>query len=411
MANQRSRRGQADKKPLRRRPGEGTFCETKTGFRFRCVVGETATGKNIFKDFYGRDKAEAVTKSEAYRRANPSGPPSSDEQQTLGSFLLTWLQHEVEPNNAVSTFESYTSTIANHINPTIGKVALCDLRTLQIQAWVNELAKIGDKGKGRTAAYAFSILRAALNTAVRWDILDENPADGVSVPRYTKRKGRALTLPQVRALIQAAAGAIDVRKPIKRSNGRMMPPIKVNTRFACLYLLYVALGTRRGELLALRWSDIDLEVGTVKIERSLDKHRRERETKTETSNRLLYLNPSLIDALLVHREQMRREQHDEGFNPDGIVFPTEDGTTINPSNLRRHFKTVLRAAGLPDSIRIHDLRHTAASLMLARSNQLTDVSKTLGHSSTTVTGQIYAHSYEEGIRKAIASVSDAIGGE
>lgn len=106
---------------------------------------------------------------------------------------------------------------------------------------------------------------------------------------------------------------------------------------------------------------------------------------------------------------MRGEIHDEARKPDGLVFPTEDGTPINPSNLRRHFQTVLAAAGLPLTIRLHDLRHTAASLMLARCSQLVDVSKTLGHSSTSITGDIYAHAYEEGKRKAIASVSEAIG--
>ena len=411
MATPRKGASARTKKPLRRRSGEGSFCITATGgVRYRCAIGATAAGAAIRKDFYGRDKEEAIAKAEAHKRAHPHGPPSNDARQSLEALCLTWLRIEVAVNNEISTLESYTSTIANHVSPHIGAIPICELTPLRLQAWVNELAQGTEqmRGKGRTAAYAYSIVRAALNAAVRWGILDKNPALHVTVPAYQKRKGKALTLPQVKALIAAAAGRLDVRKPFKRSNGRRYTPIKVNPRLAVLYLLYIALGTRRGELLALRWSDIDFETGAVTIERSLDKHRRERGTKTEDSDRILYLDGVLIAALLAHRERMRAEGHNEGFAPDGLVFPNEDGGPIHPNNLRQHFRRVLAAAGLPATIRIHDLRHTAASLMLARGNQLLHVSKTLGHSSTVITGDVYGHAYEEEKRKAIASVSEAI---
>lgn len=401
-----SRAAGTKKKPARRPPGAGSFRDTATGVRYRAVTGTAASGKAIRKDFYGRTKEEAIAKAEEYKRSHPNGPPSIDARQSLDTLLATWLRVDVAVKSAVSTLESYTDTIALHVSPAIGPVPLCDLNGLRLQTWVNELSS----RRGRTAEYAYSIVRAALNAAVRWGILDKNPALQVAVPTYEKRKGKALTLPQVRALIAAAAGRLDVRKPFKRKNGRVMTPIKISPRLACLYLLYVVLGTRRGELLALRWSDIDLETGAVQIERSLDKHRRERGTKTDDSERVLYLDAVLIAALLSHRERMRAEPHDEGFKPDGLVFPSEHGTPIVPDNLRRHFKLVLAAAGLPDTIRIHDLRHTAASLMLARGNQLLHVSKTLGHSSTVITGDVYAHLYEEEKRKAIASVSEAING-
>lgn len=400
---QGSRAG-AKKKPIRRAPGAGSFHDTATGVRYRATTGATATGKAIQRDFYGRTREEAIAKAEAYKQANPQGPPSSDASQSLDSFLLTWLRVEIAPKKAVSTLESYSDTLDLHVSPILGAVPMCDLKTLQLQAWVNEL---GQK-RGRTAEYALAILKAALNTAVRWKIIKENPAQHVEAPAYKKRKSIALTLPQVKALIAAAAGRLDVRKSIKRKGGRSMPPAPINTRYAFLYLLYVALGTRRGELLALRWSDIDLETGAVQIERSLDKHQRERGTKTDAGQRLLYLDAPLLAGLRLHRERMLSESHDEARRPDGLVFPSEDGTPINPSNLRRHFQTVLAAAGLPLTIRLHDLRHTAASLMLARGSQLVDVSKTLGHSSTSITGDIYAHAYEEGKRKAIASVSEAL---
>lgn len=401
-------RRKSAQKPTRRPPGSGSFKDTATGVRYHCPTGRTASGQTVYKDFYGRTKEEAIAKAEAWKAAHPQGPPSSDASQSLEAYLATWLRVEVQPQNAISTLESYADTIDLHVTPRIGMHRLCDLSTLVLQAWVNEL------GARRTTGYAYSIVRAALNTAVKWGILDKNPADHVTVPKYKARKAQALTISQVRALIAAAAGQLDVRQPIVRKsknpryNGRTMKPIALGTRYALLYMLYIALGTRRGELLALRWSDLDLEAGTVNIERSLDKHRRERETKTETSERLLYLDPVLVDALKAHRAMLLGEAHDEGRKPDGLVFPTENGTAIIPDNLRRHFKLVCAAAGLPATIRIHDLRHTAASLMLAKGNQLTAVSKTLGHSSTVVTGQIYAHGYEEDKRRATASVVKAL---
>lgn len=362
-------------------------------------MGETSAGKTIVKDFYGRTKSEAEQKADAYRVENPHGPPSTDRAQPLWLFLDTWLKTWVKVHNALSTYESYLALVDLYMVDTIGQRPMNTLETLMIEEWVNELAAMG---KGRTTELALRVLHAALERAVIWKILVENPAAGVKAPKFRRRKRRALTLAQTRAFLQAAGGRLDLRKPIMRKDGKPMPQTPINPRLEPLYLVYVTLGLRRGEALALRWSDIDMESGAIEISRSLDKARREGTPKTEASIRTVYADEPLIVALKAHRAAMQSEPHQEGWKPDGLIFPSETGTTLAPRNLLRHYKTVLAAAGLPSTFTIHELRHTSGSLMLASGADLTDVSKTLGHASVAITGKVYAHSYEEGKRKAVA---------
>lgn len=373
-------------------------------------MGPATDGARPVKEFYGRTKDEALEKARAYAAAHPSGPPSVAASQTLNELLATWVELIVKEHDQVSTYEMYLGVIKRHIAPTIGRTRLCDLTRPLIQAWLNELAKKPTDGTGkakgrrlgRTVGIAHSIVRAALNYAIDCEIIDRNMAERVRLPEYQKRKAKALDPAQARAVLAAARGELDLRKPIARKNGRPMTPIPVSTRYAPLYLLYLAAGPRRGEPLAARWSDLDLDAGTWDISRSLDGRRRVRGTKTDDSARVVELDPALIDALRAHRTAMQAEAHWEGWKPDGLVFPSASGTTISPRNLARHFKTVLAAAGLPTSFTLHDLRHSAGSLMLAAGASLTDVSKVLGHSSPATTGRVYAHAYREGKRRAVA---------
>lgn len=364
-------------------------------------MGSSPAGTAILKDFYGRTKEEAERKYQTYRAEHPSGPPNTDQRQLLNVFLAMWVETIIKVHDAISTYEDYLSAIDLHIAETIGRIPLCELTRLDVQNWLNAIAA---SGKGRTAQKAHAILRAALNYAIDCDILEKNVAQRVRVPTYKARKAKALTAAQVQAFLLAASGRLDLRKPIMRRDKKPMTPIKINPRLDALYLLYISCGFRRGEPLALRWADVDMDTGELHISKSLDKYRREGPPKTESSVRTLYLDSDLIEALKAHRTRLQAEQHQEGWKPDGLIFPSIDGTPLSPRNLMRHFKTVLAAAGLPLTIRIHDLRHTSGSLMLADGAPMHDVSETLGHSSSNVTRKVYAHSYEEGKRKAVAGV-------
>lgn len=369
-------------------------------------MGSSPANKAILKDFYGRTKEECEEKYQAYRLRHPDGPPNSDQRQSLNAFMAQWVESVVKVHDAQSTYEDYLSVIDLHIAGTIGKSSLCDLEKnpIQIQNWLNSIAA---EGKGRTAQKAHAIVRAALNQAIDWGIIESNPATKVRVPTYKARKSKAMTITQVQAFIAAAGGRLDLRKSIVRKDKKPMKPIAINSRLEPLYLLYVTTGFRRGEPLALRWSDIDFETGAITISKSLDKHMREGPPKTESSNRVVYADDGMVESLKAHRTRMQAEQHREGWKPDGLVFCTEDGTMISPRNLLRHFKTVLAAAGLPN-FTLHELRHSAGSLMLEEGAQMHHVSETLGHSSSNVTRKVYAHAYEDGKRKAVAGVSRRI---
>lgn len=392
----------------RRSPGKGSYSKVASGWRYRVPVGEAPSGKAILKDFYGATKEEATAKAEAYRAAHPKGPPTADASQLLLDFLATWLMLVVKLHNAESTYESYLATIDLHMVDSIGQRRLCDLTTPIIQLWVNAIAA---NGNGRTAEYALAILRTALNDAIAWEILERNPTSHVKIPKYTRRKIQAMTLEQAQQFLEAARGERDLRKPIMRKNGKKMSPIAINPRLATLYLLYALIGFRRGEGLALRWSDINMQTGAITITKAINKHRHETEPKNESSIRTVYADEMTLEALKNHRALMQTEKHEQGWKHDGLVFCSEKGTVLSPRNLYRHFKLVLQAAGLPSTFTLHGLRHSAASLMLAAGGKLTDVSKNLGHSSVAITGKVYSHGYEEGKREAVARSSRRLRGQ
>jgi integrase len=342
-----------------------------------------------------------MEKVAAYQTAHPNGPPSVSAKQTLQEFTIIWLRDVVEPTTALNTWESYGSTYATYIAPYLGNTPLCDLTAPQVQAWLNDLAA---KNLGRTVEYARSILRIILNQAIKWDILDKNVATKVTLParKTPPRKGTALTLPQAQSLIAAAGGYRDVRKSMVRKDGKPMPPLPITTRLEMLYILAVACGLRRGELVALRWHCVNWEAETLLVEASIDRKRRSGDTKSGQSRVVSIVG--LTPLLREHQRRMQAEDHTEGWKPDGLMFPTTLGTVMDPGNVNRHFEGVLEAAGLPP-MRFHDLRHTAGSLMLAEGGKLVDVSKLLGHSSPVITGNIYAHSLEEGRRNAVGGVT------
>jgi integrase len=369
-------------------------------------VGSTPQGKAILRDFYGRTRDEALEKFNAYLAEHPNGPPSADQRQPLNDLMATVVETVVK-YGAISTYEDYLDTIALHVAESIGPTPICELNTPQIQRWYNELRE----SRPRTAEKAHAIVRSALNYAIEWGILQMNAAAGVKLGRRDKRPVRPLTFTQTQALIEAAYGRLDVRPSIQRKNGRPMKPIAIDSRLGALYELELRTGLRRGELLALRWSDVDWERCELRVSRSLDGERRERTTKTAHSVRAVPFDTETGEALKAHRAHLQAEAHREGWKPDGLIFPSEIGTPMLPRNLLRHFATVLAAAGLPKDTHFHDLRHTAGSLMLAEGANLVDVSRILGHSSPAVTANIYAHSFDEGRRSAVAGVGRRLRGK
>jgi integrase len=235
-----------------------------------------------------------------------------------------------------------------------------------------------EKVQPQTARNAYQRLRTALGLAVKWRQLSENPAVGVDVPSSSGVPIRPLNASQATALLEAVRGH----------------------RLAPLYDLALGLGLRQGELLGLRWSNVDLDKGVLRVAEQMQRLR-SRETvkvklKTPRSERELPLSEELISRLRAHRENQDQERRlvGERWKDYDLVFPSEVGTVIMARNLVRHFKAALQRAKLPSSFRFHDLRHTAATLMLAAGVPLKTVSDILGHSSIQVTADTYGYTFE-----------------
>jgi integrase len=235
----------------------------------------------------------------------------------------------------------------------------------------------------RSVAYIRVVLRAALNQAIRWNLVARNAAELVESPRVRRFEIKPLTPEQARQLLDAAKGS----------------------RLEALCAVALACGLRMGEILGLRWQDVDLDARRLAVRQSIQRQRGAGlvavEPKTERSRRTIEVPAPLIAALKAHRLRQIEERLAEGshWHDGGLVFASAVGTGIEPRNLHRAFKALLKRAGLPD-IRFHDLRHSAASLMLAQGVPLRVVMEVLGHSSISLTADTYSHVMPSLVRDA-----------
>jgi integrase len=219
-----------------------------------------------------------------------------------------------------------------------------------------------------------TVLHKALHQALKWNMILRNAADAVKAPRPAPEEMHPLSPDEARKLIEAVRGdTLEAR-----------------------YVLAVHTGMRQGELLALKWEDVDLNEGVIRIRRTLVRSGGRialGEPKTRGSRRTVYLTSAAVEALKTHLEQQLEDIEGLGdlYRDDGLVFTSKVGTLINPSNLRRRsFSPLLQRAGLP-KIRFHDLRHTCATLLLSRNVHPKYVQELLGNATVEITLDTYSH--------------------
>lgn len=362
-------------------------------------MGRDTAGRAVLKYFYGRSEAEVHEKAAAWLREHPNGLPPVDQQVPLNHLIATWVETCIRPpTGKIGTYEDYLRTIKRHIAPTIGLTPIYKLRLHDINQWLR--AHYEATGHGRTTEKCHQIIHAALEYAVSNEIIPNNPAEHAKVPRYEKRRDTRLSREQALAFIDAAYSRIDLREPYVTKDKKTKHWPKIDPRLGFLFELAVIVGPRRGELLALRYSD--LQGDKLHITRQIDTEGRELPyTKTDAGRRVVKLDAELLTSWRAHRAAQQAEGHQEAWKPDGLLFPTTEGTPFEASNLRRLFKSVLAAAGLPD-MRFHDLRHTAASLMIDSGASPTSVAKVLGHRTANMVIQRYAHGGEVEASEAIS---------
>ena len=357
---------------------------------------DPATGKRrqIWRSVKGpKREAEALLVQLLHER--DTGVERPVGKLTVASFLDRWLVDYVEPNLAPKTCVSYRDVVRVHLVPALGSLDLVALRPSHIQSLYSRLLQSGrsDRRGGlspRSVLRYHQILHAALHQAVRWQLLVRNPADAVEPPRPARRELRATTAEQARAVMAAAD----------------------ETSIGPFVRLALLTGMRRGELLGLRWADVDLEAGAVHIQQTAQRISGQgivfRQPKTRLSRRSVALSPDAVAALRRHRVRQAEARFLAGpaYADRDLVFATGLGTPLEPGNLRRTWLGVARAAGIP-GLRLHDLRHAHATLMLGQGVHPKVVSERLGHASVNITLDTYSHVLP-GLQEAAAAALDSI---
>lgn len=385
------------------RDGRGTW----HGF---VTMGRDETGKAVRRHVRGRTKS-AVTDGVAaleMQRARTAQHVATNARQTLGEWLDEWLLH-IQRSRKPRTFTTYDALIRTHCEQ-LRKTKLHDVTVRHIDEL---LQRVATTVSPTTAGNLHRTLRAAFSTALRRGLVPANPCQHATVPRTGHVEIEPLTVSDVRRILAAAA----------------------DKRNAARWSVALALGLRQGEALGIQWSDIDLEAGTLTVRRQLQRHPwahgcgrtepahhaaqcpsrhsgglRFDDTKTGAGRRLLAIPPQMLPQLLEHRRAQARDRLAVGpaWNDQDLVFPKPDGTPADPRADHREWKALLVAAGVRDA-RLHDARHTAATLLLAQGVDGRVVMDPMGWSQAVLLTR-YQHVIDTMRVDAAAKVGSAIWG-
>lgn len=354
---------------------------TKRGRRWLCRVYSRDLGKTIGRT--GRTKRLAFEAAEARRRELEGGLLPEYDTLTVADYLQDWLDRR---RGFVSdrTLDWYRYLAETHVAPTLGRHTLARLRPMDVQDLYRHLAADGRRdGKAgglspSTVRSVHKVLHKALADAVRLEVVRRNVADAVSLPSVERRRIESISVDSMQRILSAVKGTL----------------VDQETHFTCYT------GVRVGELVALRWADVDLDAGAARIRRAMTRVLNRglvvTPPKSYAGHRLVPLPPSLVAMLRAHRATQAEHRLNIGivWEDLDLVFPSSIGTPQDPRNVLRRFQGALADAGLP-RMRWHDLRHGCASLMLSDGVPLSTVSELIGHSGIQTTKDVYGHITED----------------
>jgi integrase len=314
---------------------------------------------------------------------------------TVGEFLERWLTDVAATNTAPKTYRTDCDVVRRHVIPAMGALQLAKLRPQQIQAYYARCLASGRlDGKGglspRSVVRHHQVLHAVLRQAVKWQLLARNPADAAVPPRGERRGMRVLNPEEVQRLFAAADA----------------------TPYGAVVRLAVYTSLRQGEVLGLRWRDLDLDGGSLHVQQTVQSLPGRgvffRQPKSAKSRRAVALSPDTASLLREHHRRQAEERLRAGsaYEDQDLVFATAIGRPIDPSNLRRAWRGIVKRAAI-GHLRFHDLRHTHASMMLKQGVHLKVVSERLGHASIAITADTYSHVLP-GLQAAAAAQFDGL---
>jgi integrase len=405
----------------RRANGEGTITKRTDGRYHAAAYVYRPDGTRTRKFVYGKTREEVADKLTELQEKTRQGIPAASSTMAFGDYLTYWLATIAPERLKPATLNSYEGLTRLYIRPALGKKRLNRLSPADVRRFLTEFRgaclcclrgadRERPEGKraccalghcckrlpsARTVQYVHAVLRSALQQAMREELIARNVARIVETPTVTPKEVRPLDGVEARLLLKTA-----------RCH-----------RLYALWLLLVSTGLRRGEALALTWSDVDLANRQLRVRRNVQRIRRELlfgTPKTTRSIRTVSLPRHLVRALTSHREQQERERKVAGKKwqptagqPDGLIFTTQTGRVIDPRSLNRMLTILCRDANVR-RVRVHDLRHTCASLLLSRGVDARTIMETLGHSTITMTLDTYAHVMDTTLRAAAERMDDVL---
>src|SRR5215212_7338042 len=339
----------------------------------------------------GKTKEEARRALRQARANTDQGLFFDADNLKVGEFLDRWLADSVSDTVKATTFERYEQITRLHLKPALGRVRLKALTPAHVRGLYREKLEAGSSA--RTVRYIHTTLHKALKQAVLDGLIPRNATEAVKPPQPTREEMHPLTPEQAKLLLQVAHESGD--------------------RLDALYVLAIHTGLRQGELLGLKWDDVDLDEGSLQVRRTLTITKDGpvfTSPKTSGSRRSVKLTSNAIEVLKRHLERQLGEIDKVGslWSENGLIFASETGEPLNRHNLiRRSFKPLLKQAGLPQ-IRFHDLRHTCATLLLIRNVNPKIVSEMLGHSTIAITLDTYSHVLPNMRNQAAAAMEEAL---
>lgn len=372
--------------------GSGSAFQRADGrWAAEAYVTEAVTGRRVRRTVYGRTRPEVEDKLVDMRRREAEGTPTTPLHLTLEAYLREWLAQIVSVRVRGNTLAGYKYHVDRYLVPDLGKKRLARLTARELRVYFESLGK---RGVGaRTVQYVHATLRAALEDAVREELLPKNVAKLVRVPRPAREERIPLSIDEVRTLLKAMH----------------------DHRLSAMFVVFALLGMRRSEVLGLKWSDVDLDQGVLVVQRGLQRVDGELKllpVKTARSKRTVPLPPSVTDALRRHQKEQEIKRRDlaEKWPDTGFVFTTPIGTPIDPRNCTRIVQAGCKTAGVR-VVRLHDFRHGCVSVLLGLGVPPRTVMEIVGHTTLDVTMNIYGHVSLGDKQEAMKRLGDLMGGD
>jgi len=375
--------------------GEGSFRKRSNGtWEGRVSYVEHQTGQRKSLSVYGATRKEAVAKIAEAKDRLERGVAVVDTAVTLAQWITTWTAVNLPASKLrESTQLSYESVVRCRILPTpLADLPLRRIRPTSIDEWVLQMRKEGVAPSTQRRAY--SVLSKIFDAAVRDTLIAKNPIKSVDKPNVGRPEQAVLLPSEVHALLTCAA----------QKNHWLFPVLQ----------LVAVTGLRRGEVLALRWGDVNFETGRIGVRVSLGVTRsgsQITDVKTKASKRSLMLPPEVVHMLeeLRHVRQRDVARRGELWRDDFLVFARPDGRPLSPDTLARHFKKLAVQAGIDrvttQRFGLHSIRHQGVTAMLDAGLSPKVVADWFGHSSPRITLEVYAHTSEATASLAAAALS------